>query len=108
MKRSSREAISAPDWTRRSDLTVLGVVNRVYSRKVVDGELVVIVGKEPPGWHLSISHQVNDRPGRYPTWDEIADARYQFTPNEVTMVMLLPPREEYVNFHPTVFHLWQQ
>jgi hypothetical protein len=77
----------------------------------------VIVGQEPlkaapqgmwlpPGerllWHLSIAH-----PDRYPTWDEIADARYGLIPDDVTMAMLLPPRGEYVNEHPHCFHLWQ-
>lgn len=53
-------------------------------------------------WHVSISH-----PARYPTWDEIADARYALVPDEVTMAMLLPPRAEYVNAHDRCFHLWQ-
>jgi hypothetical protein len=53
-------------------------------------------------WHLSISHPV-----RYPTWDEVADARYELVPDDVTMAMLLPPRDEYVNVHEHVFHLWQ-
>jgi hypothetical protein len=53
-------------------------------------------------WHLSISE-----PSRYPTWDEIADARYQLIPDDVTMAMLLPPPDEYVNVHNNCFHLWQ-
>ena len=53
-------------------------------------------------WHLSISH-----PDRYPTWDEIADARYALIPDDVTMAMLLPPSGEYVNAHEHCFHLWQ-
>jgi hypothetical protein len=53
-------------------------------------------------WHLSVSH-----PDRYPTWDEIADVRYELVPDEVTMALLLPPRGEYVNLHPTTMHLWQ-
>jgi hypothetical protein len=53
-------------------------------------------------WHLSISH-----PARYPTWDEIADVRYKLVPDDVTMAMLLPPRDEYVNAHDNCFHLWQ-
>lgn len=53
-------------------------------------------------WHLSISH-----PHRYPTWDEIADARYELVPDDITMAMLLPPPGEYVNAHDTCFHLWQ-
>ena len=53
-------------------------------------------------WHLSIAHR-----RRYPTWDEIADARYEFVPNDVMMAMLLPPMEQYVNLNEHVFHLWQ-
>jgi len=53
-------------------------------------------------WHVSISH-----PSRYPTWDEIADVRYALVPDDVTLAMLLPPRSEYVNAHPTTMHLWQ-
>jgi hypothetical protein len=53
-------------------------------------------------WHLSISH-----PDRYPTWDEVADARYEFCPASITMAMLLPPPERYLNLHEHVFHLWQ-
>jgi hypothetical protein len=68
--------------------------------------LRVIVGHEPIGpagelrWHISISH-----PRRYPHWDEIKELRYQFIPDEATMAMLLPPRNEYVNVHPNCFHL---
>lgn len=53
-------------------------------------------------WHMSIAHI-----DRYPTWDEIADARYRLCPEEITMAMLLPPPGEYVNEHPHCFHLWQ-
>jgi hypothetical protein len=61
-------------------------------------------------WHLSISHRTSGhppRPGRYPDWDEITEARYRFIPDEVRVAMLLPPRAEWVNFHPTTFHLWE-
>lgn len=53
-------------------------------------------------WHISIAH-----PDRYPSWDEIAEARYKFCPTDITMAMLLPPPGEYVNEHPHCFHLWQ-
>ena len=52
------------------------------------------------GWHISIAH-----PFRHPTWNEIASARYALTPNDVVMVMVLPPEEEYVNVHEHCFHL---
>lgn len=66
------------------------------------GDCLVIVGHSKNGWHLSISH-----PTRYPTWDEIKEARYRLTPHNVTMAMILPPRAEYVNLHENCFHLWE-
>lgn len=89
---------------------------RAWQRGVADGHLTVLAGREPvpgasrPLWHLSISHRTNDhppRPGRYPDWDEIVEARYRFIPDEVRVAMLLPPRAEWVNVHPTTFHLWE-
>jgi hypothetical protein len=88
---------------------------RAYQRDLDDGHLTVLVGREPehvggPKWHLSISHRTNEakpQPGRYPTWDEIKDARYRFVPDGLTMAMLLPPKAEFVNVHETCFHLWE-
>lgn len=87
---------------------------RIYQRDVEDGHLSVMVGAEAsengPRWHLSISHRTNGRdprPGRYPTWDEIKDARYRFMPGDITVAQILPPEDEYVNVHSTTFHLWQ-
>lgn len=87
---------------------------RVYQRKVSDGHLSVLVGAEAakngPRWHLSISHRTNGyppKPGRYPTWDEIKDARYRFMPGDITVAQILPPQDEYVNVAPTTFQLWQ-
>lgn len=84
---------------------------RRFRSAVHDGVLMVLVGEEPimaggrMGWHLSISHSRGDKPGRIPSWEEIKVARYRFCPNECTMAMMLPPREEYVNLHPTTMHL---
>lgn len=81
-----------------------------WQREVRDGHLSVFAGPEPDGFHLSISHRRSDGtrlPGRYPTWDEITDARYRFCPDHLTMAMLLPPKDEYVNVHATTFHLWE-
>ena len=87
---------------------------RIYQRDVEDGHLTIMVGAEAghdgPRWHLSISHRTNGndpRPGRYPTWDEIKDARYRFMPGDITVAQILPPEDEFVNVHATTFHLWQ-
>lgn len=86
----------------------------VYQREVEDGHLSAFVTREPSGpggkveWHLSISHRTNEHPpqaGRYPTWDEIAHARYELLPGDLTFAMMLPPRSQYVAVHDTTFHL---
>jgi hypothetical protein len=83
-----------------------GISERVFKRLVGDGRLGVIVGREPEGWHLSVSFVDNrGQASRYPRWDEIADARYRLLPDNITMVMFLPPPEEYVALHDTTFHL---
>lgn len=75
-------------------------------RHVNDGTLRAIVGNEPAGWHMSISHvDHRGRPRRYPTWDEIAHARDALLPADVGFVMHLPVADEYVAIHPTTFHL---
>ena len=66
------------------------------------GKLSILVTKDAGLWHLSISH-----PNRYPIYDEIKAARYEFIPDEVTMAMLFPPKKEFVNVHPNCFHLWE-
>lgn len=66
------------------------------------GGLTAIVSRDDGMWHVSVSH-----PSRYPTWDEMASARERFTPDHVTMAMVLPPRSEYVNLHNTCLHLWE-
>src|SRR5262245_29164228 len=66
-----------------------------------ESHCTVIVSYTPKfGWHISIAH-----PYRHPTWNEIASARYQLVPDNFTMVMVLPPEEEYVNVHEHCFHL---
>lgn len=67
---------------------------------IVEHEPVEIGGAAV--WHLSISCA-----RRYPTWDEIKQARYGLLPDAITMAMLLPPSAQYVNVHPNCFHLWE-
>lgn len=83
-----------------------------WRRHVHDGTLAALVADEPAGWHLSISHTWHHgrratTTGRYPTWDEIAHARYELLPAELDFVMHLPPPDEFVAVHPTCFHLHQ-
>jgi hypothetical protein len=72
------------------------------------GRLQVIVGPEPIGFHLSISFTpLFGAKARYPSWEEIIEARWEFCPPAMTLAMLLPPKEQYVNLHDTTFHLWE-
>jgi hypothetical protein len=82
--------------------TARGLINPLnsYLREYRLGECSVIVTKELGRWHLSIAH-----PERYPTWDEIAEARYRILPESITVAMLLPPRSEYVNLHNHCFQM---
>lgn len=56
----------------------------------------------PYGWHISVSC-----PKRLPTYDEIKSARYSLAPAGVTMAMIFPPPEEFVNLHPNCLHLYE-
>jgi len=57
---------------------------------------------ENVGWHLSMSH-----PTRYPSWDEIAKARYELLPNDCDFVMVLPKPEDYISIHENCFQVWE-
>lgn len=70
------------------------------------GGLVVMLSRDDtrhgPLYHMSISHK-----HRYPTWDEIAAARYAILPATIDMMMVLPQASDYVAIHPNCFHLWE-
>lgn len=87
-------------WAFESESGCYVVVAHEPAREVPEG--IWVPNEARMLWHMSISH-----PKRYPSWDEIADARYTLCPQDITMALLLPPPEEYVNAHPHVFHLWQ-
>lgn len=80
-----------------------GVVRSVVWR---GGGLVVLLSRDDtqhgPLFHMSISHK-----HRYPTWDEIAAARYAILPATIDMMMVLPQTSDYVAIHPNCFHLWE-
>ncbi len=54
------------------------------------------------GWHISVAC-----PDRHPTWEEMRDARYALIPDNIYMVMILPPKSQYVNRHEHCFH-WHE
>lgn len=99
------QKLSVPEVLRRVSPKLKG-----FQRNTDDGTLTVFAGPESTGFHLSISFKRfgdGSLPSRYPTWDEIRQARYAFAPQDITLAMLLPPKDEYVNLHETTFHLWE-
>lgn len=101
-------------WTDFGDQTLTHGSVRHIARLFTKGECRVLVSREHhtasilnvgPGklrYHLSISCA-----NRYPTWDEIKDARYCLLPLGLTFAQILPPPNEYTNVHPNCFHLWE-
>ena len=81
--------------------TIHGVTN-TYLRTYQLGDCPVVVTREGGRWHLSISH-----PRRYPTWDEVAAARYRLLPKSGMFAMPLPPEEQYINLHQFCFHVYE-
>jgi hypothetical protein len=95
-------------WVRFDGPEIPGAFSQWWTRNVSDGVLSMCVALEPLGWHMSISFRDHKgRLTRYPTWDEIAQAREQFLADELEFVMFLPRVEEYVALHDTTFHLYQ-
>lgn len=79
---------------------------RQFERNVHDGRLLALVDELPMGWHMSLSFKDHrGRNSRYPSWDEVAHARYELLPGDLNFVMHLPPTDRYVSAHPTCFHL---
>jgi hypothetical protein len=115
MRREAREA----GWRQLPNHYKVLAEAQVYQKEIRDeldypgGHLSVITEPGPDGFHLSISHRYHARadgppvPGRYPTWEEILEARNLFCPRDRTYAMLMPPAAQYVNVHPTTFHLWE-
>lgn len=66
------------------------------------GQCSVLYSFDGGRHHMSIAH-----PSRYPTWDEIKEARYTFLPDYCYMAMILPPEQYYINVHKNAFHLWE-
>jgi hypothetical protein len=102
----SRAALKNPD--RKRELREIAIPPEVVallepgSRAFVMGGCRIIVSRQKPGWHLSIS-----KADRLPSWEEVRDARYALVPDEATMALLLPPRSEYVNVHEYTLQLYE-
>lgn len=72
------------------------------TRRFFEKQCIIIVSVDNGKYHLSISH-----PSRLPTYDELKNARYKYTPNHLYMAQIFPPKDEFVNLHKYCLHLWQ-
>lgn len=81
----------------------------IFLRWVSDGHLRAIRSQDDGLWHLSVSHwpRKATRAPRYPSWDELAHARYELLPQNVNVCLYLPPPDQFVNVSDTTFHLWE-
>lgn len=60
--------------------------------------------------HVSVHIRIKRRNGdkmRTPTWDEMCFINDLFFDEDECTVQFHPPRNEYVNVHPHVLHIWQ-
>ena len=51
--------------------------------------------------HVSVS-----RPDRIPSWEDLREIKDIFIGRDRKAVQILPPKDEYVNCHPNVLHLF--
>lgn len=77
-----------------------------FAKAFRKGEVHIFLSQDKTpkwGWlkHISISCQY-----RYPTWEEILEAKEHFFGDMDTM-MIIPKKADYVNVHPNCFHIWQ-
>lgn len=91
----------AHEQLMHASLWQLGGCSVIVTRELLPGQ-----GRDSrimiPRWHLSIAH-----PRRYPTWDELGEARDRLLPEDGWFCMAHPPREFWANIHPNCLHLWQ-
>lgn len=71
-----------------------------------DGIRIIKSIDNTPKWggllHISISRQ-----DRYPSWDEIVEAKLVFFGDMKDTMMVIPKRSDYVNISNNCFHIWE-
>jgi hypothetical protein len=83
----------------------------ILRRRVYDGELRAVRSCSPPDFHWSLKLSFLPRGRRrrkhprYPSWEELADARAQLLPTNTYMVMLVPVVEQLGPVVDTSFYL---
>lgn len=74
----------------------IGSKGRGYLRVITE-----VAEREGAPWsHVSMSHHAC-----LPTWEEILEAKVLLLGDRLA-IQVLPPKDEYINLHPYVLHLW--
>jgi len=114
MARCFRQPIIPPCWQEMTDNVDYWAIGRrfpdglavVYSVEVyVEGDLDI-----PPMGYGTYSHISLSRHNKYPRWDEMKEYIYScdWFDHDRDVVMILPPKEQYVNVHENAFHFYQK
>lgn len=66
--------------------------------------VLFVQASDGEGWeHVSVSHV-----SRIPNWAEMCVIKDMFWGPEDLVIQFHPPKEDYVNDHPNVLHLWRK
>ena len=82
-----------------------GMMGAFMVESPIDGNMILIIsddGKESKWEHVSAS-----RRNRCPNWIEMCFIKDLFWAEDETVIQYHPPKNEYINNHPFVLHLWK-
>lgn len=72
-------------------------------KKVLMQDTLFVVASDQGEWdHISVSTL-----GRCPTWNEMNHVKNLFWGQEETVIQYHPPASKYINYHPSVLHMWK-
>lgn len=91
--------ILPPGWRQRNDPRIGIYFDSGDGLRVIFSATTEADGKR---WiHVSCS-----RPTRLPSWTDLKNVKDVFVGGDRLAVQVLPRRQDYVNYHPYVLHLW--
>jgi len=72
--------------------------------------ILVVIASDGDGWeHVSVSGRYVALKKTYtPSWDEMCYIKSLFWTDDECVVQYHPAKEDYVNNHPDVLHLWKE
>jgi hypothetical protein len=71
----------------------------------LEGEMWQVIISDQCGWrHLSAT---NAQKKQLPSWHIMCRLRDAFFPDDAWVVQFHPPKEDYIDIHPYVLHLWE-